>query len=153
DAWRQFFRVEALCQFRRAVLILNRTGCYVGEFSVRLAEGISKRLRVSVQRIQETGDHAGYVGMVEDVTRSRELEEEHDELRRFAECSAAATDDIVHIYDIASKTTVYVNHASESFFGLSCQQIRELGAGALTALIDSRDFADIQAVQSQYATM
>lgn len=141
--WRDLpWHPTMLRALRRGLVKLRRTGACTGTYSLR-SGGRDRQLRISIREVRREFGAAGYTGTVEDVSESVELRKKIEAARQFCECVAAATNDIVYIMEIATRQILYVNHASESLFGIGADQMRMMGSEAQEQLVDPAERSQV----------
>ena len=143
---------KSLRKIRNCRIDLSNSGLCRGQFQIE-GPANQKSFEVSVRTVHHRQGPAGYIGVIEDRSASLDLQRKIEEAKQFCECVSAATQDIVYVAELATGTLLYVNHASESLFGMSAEQIRNLGPGALAKCIDPSDHAQLAAMQERYASL
>lgn len=95
-------------------------------------------------------DHLfGYVIVAQQAGQDGPLGNEMATIRKFVDGFSRLTDDIIFVFDLPSGTIEYVNTAGERFYGLSYEQLREMGPHAIKKFVHPDDLASVDGAIEQ----
>ncbi|MBD2484542.1 PAS domain S-box protein [Planktothrix sp. FACHB-1365] len=98
------------------------------------------------------GNIIGITGAALDITDRKKAELELQESQRFIQRITDASPNILYIYDLMEKHTIYVNHEITKVLGYTREAILEMGSTVLPDLVHSEDYAQLEIYHQKLAT-
>jgi PAS domain S-box-containing protein len=84
------------------------------------------------------------IGACRDITDLKHQTRQFETTRRLFERIAEATPNILYVYDLTTRSNVYVNHRVTDIIGISIDQLRRLGSDLIPALVHPDDLAAVR---------
>lgn len=113
------------------------------EFHVRGGTGEWRwlQIRETVFDRHEDGTPYQSVGVGQDITERKRVEEELREQKRFIEQIATTSPDMLYVYDLEKPGNVYSNYRVSDKLGYSAEEISAMGGDIITATLHPDDMA------------
>lgn len=120
----------------------GRTGKVVSRaLEIHFPDGLVRFLYGTAAPLRDPhGNVRGVIGTFLDITEQKLAERELARSRRLFERIAAATPDVLYVYDVVEGRCVYANKGLSEMLGYRAEDIAESGGWSLAALIHPEDF-------------
>jgi len=94
----------------------------------------------SVLLKDEGGNPVGSLGVLQDITERKQVEEVLRESQAFNETLLNTSPDIIYIYDIVDQKNIYINNGITNVLGYSIEDVQAMGENLISQLMHPDDF-------------
>ncbi len=140
QSWKQLYPDEELFRFEREVFPrLRQNGYWSGEATAIRKDGTTFAEELSLTLT----DEGLLICVCRDISDRKQAEQELLESQQFIEKIAEASPNIIYLYDLQERRSVYSNRQISSALGYTPLEIQAMGADFFTNLMHPDDLANI----------